>query len=87
MPEEYIGIPAVDYGREERVMALQVVAEFLTDVLLEYVYCRLFYWPGWLILRVLTFGRYPPPLQPHNRYFVAGVPFVALLIAVTVYYS
>ena len=36
------------------------MAEFITDVLVEYIYCRLFYWPGWLILRVLTFGKYPP---------------------------
>lgn len=71
-----------------REMVLQAIAEFITDVLLEYVYCRLFYWPGWLILRVLTLGGYPPvQSKPHNRYLVAGVPFIVLLIAVTLYYS
>jgi hypothetical protein len=35
---------------------LELIAEFLLDVLLIGV----FYWPGWLFLRVLTLGRYPP---------------------------
>jgi hypothetical protein len=64
------------------------MADFVANVLVEYIYCRLFYWPGWLILRVLTFGKYPPSQSvEHNRYFVAGIPLVALLVAVTVYYS
>jgi hypothetical protein len=32
----------------------------------------LFYWPGWLLLRVLTLGRYPPRQSVgHNRFAVA----------------
>lgn len=35
---------------------LELIAEFLLNVVLIGV----FYWPGWLFLRVLTLGRYPP---------------------------
>ena len=64
------------------------MAELITDFLVEYVYYRLFYWPGWLILRVLTLGKYPPPqTEPHNRIFVASIPLLVVLAAITVYYS
>lgn len=33
---------------------------------------KLFYWPGWVMLRLLTLGRYPPAKGlPHNRFAVA----------------
>lgn len=33
---------------------------------------KLFYWPGWLLLRLITWGRYPPPgTRAHNRFAVA----------------
>ena len=71
---------------------VEAIAEFLFKTvgqfLLEVVFYSLFYWPGWLILRVLTLGKYPPvSSQPHNRYFVSGIPLVLLLIGVTFYYS
>ncbi len=64
---------------------LDAVAEFLIrTVVVEVVFYRICYWPGWFILRVLTLGKYPPPKSmPHNRYFVAGIPLVVLLIAIT----
>ena len=53
-------------------ITLREVVRFL----ISYVVERVFYWPGWLILRVLTFGRYPPlPGSPHNETFVALVAF------------
>lgn len=73
-------------------MVLEAIAEFLFKTvgqfLLEVIFYGLFYWPGWLILRVLTFGKYPPnQSQPHNRYFVSGIPLVLLLVGVTFYFS
>lgn len=48
----------------------------------------IFYWPGWLILRVVTFGRYPPAQSvPHNREFVAGVPLAVLPVVITLIYT
>jgi len=71
---------------------LEAVAEFLFRVVgqfvFEVVFYGLFYWPGWLILRVLTLGRFPPPLsQTHNRYFVSGIPLIVLLAGVTIYFA
>ncbi|MDO8064993.1 hypothetical protein [Janthinobacterium sp. SUN206] len=41
---------------------------------------KLFYWPGWAILRLLTLGHYPPARAlPHNRFAVAL--FAAVVIA------
>lgn len=73
-------------------MALDAVVEVLVrgfgQVVAEFVMLRLLYWPGWLILRVLTLGYYPPaPDKAHNRYLVAVVPLIALFIALTFSFS
>lgn len=60
------------------------VASWIVDVLLTAV----FYWPGWLVLRVLTLGRYPPKRrQPHNVVFVSVIGLSALLVALTIAFS
>ena len=62
---------------------LEPIFLFLIEALV-----RLLYWPGWLILRIVTFGRYPPgPSESHNKYFVAGIPLVAASLAVVLLYS
>lgn len=64
--------------------------EPILDAVIEVVLIKLFYWPGWLVLRCLTLGRYPPaaPETPHNKGFVAVTglaaclaPGIALLLA------
>jgi len=58
---------------------VKVIGEFLAEV----VFVGIFYWPGWLILRALTFGRYPPKRsEPHSEEFVAAVGFATILIGV-----
>ena len=63
------------------------------DWLIEYVVYRvlggvveiLFYWPGWLLLKLLTIGHYPPKQAvAHNRFPVAlfAIVFLALIVAV-----
>jgi len=65
-------------------IAIRVVGQFIIEVL----FIGIFYWPGWLILRVITVGCYPPQQsQPHSREFVAMVPFVALLVNITVHFT
>lgn len=45
-----------------------------------------FYWPGWLMLRVITLNKYPPPqMEKHNRMGVALFGCVATLLAVAIY--
>ncbi len=58
---------------------IEAVFEALGTLLRAFAYNRLgtlieklFYWPGWLLLRLITWGRYPPPrTRPHNRFAVA----------------
>ena len=65
-------------------IVLRVVGNFIAEVL----FVGIFYWPGWLVLRVVTLGGYPPiQAHPHNREFVAMVAVVVLLVGVIVYFS
>ena len=65
-------------------IAIRVAVQFVIEVL----FVGIFYWPGWLILRVATIGCYPPQQsQPHSREFVAMVAFVVFLVGITVYFS
>ncbi|WP_334188266.1 hypothetical protein [Noviherbaspirillum sp.] len=58
-------------------VVLKAVGQFLIEVVLVGV----FYWPGWLILRTLTFGRYPPKRpHPHSEEFVGAFGFAAILV-------
>lgn len=67
---------------------IEIIGEFLAYVLVDLVFVGIFYWPGWLILRVISFGRYPPARdQGHNKEFVAAVALVVLISALTIYYS
>ena len=73
-------------------MALDAIAEIAIRAIGQFVaevwFVGIFYWPGWLILRVLTLGHYPPSQEVrHNREFVAMVAFAALLAGVTIYFS
>ena len=69
-------------------MPLDVIVEAAGRAILEVVIVGVFYWPGWLILRAVTLGRYPPSRgTPHNETFVAGVAFAIFIVAVTAYFS
>jgi len=73
-------------------MALDAIAEFAFRVVgqfvIEVLFVGIFYWPGWLILRAVTIGRYPPQQsQPHSREFVAMAAFVVFLVGITVYFT
>jgi hypothetical protein len=67
---------------------VEVVARIAGQVFIDVVLVGVFYWPGWLILRMVTLGRYPPPKgQPHNREFVAVVALAVFLAGVSLYFS
>ena len=58
--------------------------EAIFSVLLEAVLVGVFYWPGWLVLRLISVGRYPPPHgAPHNETFVALVGLATPLVLLT----
>jgi|SoiMethySBSTD1v2_1073268.scaffolds.fasta_scaffold980230_1 hypothetical protein len=58
-----------------------VIAAALVWLALELGAFVLFYWPGWLALRVVTLGRYPPrrPVQ-HNRVLVSAIGAAAIVL-------
>lgn len=59
--------------------ALRIVGEFVAEI----VFVGVFYWPGWLILRVLTWGRYPPKKpHPHSEEFVAAIGLIGVIACV-----
>lgn len=65
----------------------EVVVRFVVNVVFEILFVGVFYWPGWLVLRIVTVGRYPPAGSvPHNKELVAVVGFAAFLVAITLAY-
>lgn len=67
---------------------IEVLIEFTARVIVEFAFYTVCYGLGWSLLRLVTFGRYPPRSSvPHNREFVALVPIVTLFIALTLVYS
>lgn len=66
----------------------EMVAGLAAYVFVEVLLLGIFYWPGWLILRTVTVGRYPPPRgRERNEEFVACVALVVFIAAITVYFS
>lgn len=64
---------------------IEALFEALFYVFSEAFLTAVFYWPGWLVLRIVTLGRYPPPNgTPHDNVFVAIVGFITPLVLLTV---
>jgi hypothetical protein len=58
------------------------------DFVAQLVLVAVFYWPGWVVLRVVTFGRYPPHKgSKHNEEFVAACGLATLIVALGFIYS
>ena len=67
---------------------IEAVFNFVSSWLVEVLLTVVFYWPGWLALRLVTLGRYPPrPKQTHNVAFVSTIGFAVLLAALTIGYQ
>lgn len=57
--------------------------ELLVYRVLGGVIQAIFYWPGWLLLKVISLGNYPPEQTvEHNRFAVAVFAIVALVLLV-----
>ena len=53
--------------------------DILLDAIVEFIFTFVFYWPGKVVLRMMTLGRYPPSLEtPHNQAFVAIIGFTSI---------
>jgi hypothetical protein len=60
----------------------EAIASFVLDVVLT----GIFYWPGWLFLRIVTLGHYPPQNAKHNEVLVSLVGLSVPLVLLTVTY-
>lgn len=45
---------------------MEVVVGFAWQVLKQIVFSFVFFWPGWLVVKMITFGRYPRSIHPAN---------------------
>ncbi len=67
---------------------LDALLEFIAKFLVEIVFYTVLYGIGWVMLRAITLGRYPPAHpQKHNDQLVALFPVAALFIGLTVAFS
>jgi hypothetical protein len=61
--------------------------DFLAYLFGELLLTGVFYWPGWLVLRLLSLGRYPPPQGKHDRQLVAGCGLATMIVTLGFIYS
>lgn len=43
---------------------METVAGIAWQVLKQLVFSFIFFWPGWLVVKMFTFGRYPRSIHP-----------------------
>jgi hypothetical protein len=66
---------------------LDTLLEALGRLIVQYVFGTIFqaifYWPGWVMLRLITIGSYPPAqIENHNRTGIAWFGFTVIVMAV-----
>ncbi|TVO57162.1 hypothetical protein [Denitromonas halophila] len=67
---------------------LDAILEFATRFLVEFLFYTFLYGVGWVMLKAMTLGRYPPhPSQKHNRELVALFPVAAFFVGATIAFS
>jgi len=65
---------------------MEYVAGFCAALLRSLAFYAVFFWPGWLVLRVITFGRFPRLRKPSRHVedlfdvqFVSFIGFIAIV--------
>lgn len=67
---------------------LDALFELIAKFLIEFVFNTVLYGVGWVMLKVVTFGRYPPrPPQKHSEELVALFPVAILFVGLAVAFS
>jgi len=60
----------------------------MIEFILAPLLAGIFYWPGWLLLKILTIGRYPPATGvDHNIGFVITFGMAAFIVVLGIIYS
>lgn len=67
---------------------LDALLEWIARFLVEFAFYTVLYGIGWLMLKSLTLGQYPPaPPVRHNKELVALFPVASLFLGLTFAYS
>lgn len=62
--------------------------ELLARFVVEFVFYTLLYGIGWLMLKAITLGHFPPAApKKHNQELVALFPLATLFVGLTLAYS
>ena len=67
---------------------LEALFELVARFVVEFLFYTVFYGIGWVMLKTVTLGHYPPP-QPakHNEELVALFPIATLFVGLTLAFS
>lgn len=67
---------------------LEALLDIIASILIEFLFYTVCYSVGRVMLKLLTFGHYPPPLpRTHNEALVAVFPLAVLIVGLLVAYS
>lgn len=67
---------------------LDALFELLTRFVVEFVFYTVLYGIGWIMLKAITLGHYPPPRPGmHNQELVALLPVATLFVGLTLAFS
>lgn len=67
---------------------LDALLEIVGRILVEFLFYTVSYWVGWLMLKVITLGRYPPQKPArHNEELVAIFPIASLFAGLAFAFS
>lgn len=67
---------------------LNALVEVIVRFAMEFLFFTVLYGIGWAMLKVITFGRYPPkPPERHNENLVALFAVATFFVAITVAFS
>lgn len=65
---------------------LEALFELVARFLVEFLFYKVLYAAGWIMLKAITLGRYPPP-HKHNEELVALFPLATLLLGLALVFS
>ena len=67
---------------------LEALFELFARFVVEFVFDTVLYGIGWLMLKAITLGHYPPPrTEKHNQGLVALFPVATLFVGLTLAFS
>jgi hypothetical protein len=67
---------------------LDALLELIARFLVEFLFYTVLYGVGWIMLKAITVGHYPPPRpHKHNEELVALFPVASLFVGLTLAFS